>query len=101
MVVGITLLAILLLVIGIWVFWELKRFKHKVFAIFLITVILFLYISMAVVFREQDIDFKTFSGINKATGLYFSFLGSMFGNLRTITTNAIRMDWRGSQNDSK
>ena len=83
----------MLLIIAIWVIIEIKRFKHKIFAIFLIGLILSVYLSFAFVIRGQDIDFKTVPGVVKATRLYFSWLGSAFVNLKTITTNAIDMDW--------
>lgn len=76
---------------------ELKRFKHKVFAIFLICLILFAYISSTIVFKGQDINFKSASGLSKASNLYFAWLGSFFGNVKTATGNVIKMDW-GSKN---
>ncbi len=97
MVVGVTIFIIAALVIAIWVIVELKRVRHKIFAIFLIGLILFLYFSSAFVFKEQDIDFKTISGLTTAGKLYFTFLGSIFGNLKTITTNAIKMDWKNNE----
>jgi len=93
MVIGMTLFVISILIIAIWVIIEIKRFKHKIFAIFLIGLILFAYLSFAFVIKGQDIDFKTVPGVVKATKLYFSWLGYAFVNLKTITTNAIGMDW--------
>ena len=75
----------------------LTRLKHKLFAIFLIALILFLYISTSLVFREEDIDFKSVSGVMDATKIYFSWLGSAFGNMKTITTYAVKMDWRSNE----
>ena len=93
MVIGITLFVVAVLIVAIWVLIELKRFKHKIFAIFLIALILFSYISASVIFRGQEIDFKTISGLVKATKIYFSWLGSVFLNVKSITTNAVKMDW--------
>ena len=93
MVIGITLFIISILIIAIWVIIEIKRLRHKLFAIFLIALILFTYISFSLTLKGQDIDFKTVPGLMKATKLYFSWLGSVFGNLKTITTHAVRMDW--------
>jgi hypothetical protein len=99
MVVGVTLFIIAVLVIAIWVVIEVKRLKHKLFAILLIGLILFSYVSAALVFRGQDIDFKTVSGLMKASNIYFSWLFSVGKNLVSITGNAISMDWT-SANDS-
>ncbi len=93
MVVGITFMVIAVLIIGIWILVELKRLKHKLFAMFLIGFILFLYISITFTLKGQDIDFQTTEGIIKATKIYFAWLGSAFNNIKTITTNAINMDW--------
>lgn len=94
MVIGITLFIIAVLIIAVWVVIEMKRMRHKLFAVFLIGLILFLYISSAFVFKEQDIEWKSVSGVIKATKIYFSWLGSAFGNLRSITSYAIKMDWK-------
>ncbi|MFH1151604.1 MAG: hypothetical protein ABIJ14_01785 [Nanoarchaeota archaeon] len=93
MEIGVALFVVAILVIVIWVTIELKRLKHKVVAILLIALILFSYISATIIFRGQNIDFKTTPGVIKASKLYFYWLGSLFGNLKSITTNAIKMDW--------
>jgi len=98
MIIGTTLLIVGILIIGIWIFIEFKRFKHKLLAIFLIILIIFTYVSFLVTLKGKDIDFKSIDGIREGGTLYFSWLGSVFGNLKTITTNAIRMDWKPEDN---
>lgn len=93
MVIGITLFIVAVSIIAIWVIIEIKRMKHKFLAIFLIGLILFVYLSFAFVTKGQDINLKTTSGLIQATKLYFSWLSSAFVNLKTITANAIDMDW--------
>ncbi len=93
MEVGITLFVVAILIIAIWVIIEMKRFRHKLFAIFLIVLILFTYISFTVTLKGKDIDFTSISGLTTATKLYFAWIGSVFGNLKTITTNAVKMEW--------
>jgi len=93
MVVGITLFIIAVLIIAIWVLIEVKRMKHKLFAIALIGIILFSYLSAAVIFRGTDIDVKSPSGLLGAGKIYFSWLFSVSGNFVKITNNAIKMDW--------
>ncbi len=95
--IGVTLLVIGILVVFIWVTIEFKRMKHKVFAIFLIALILFAYVTGMMVLRGEDVNLKTVPGIIQASKLYFSWLGSAFGNVQAITTNAIRMDWSGNE----
>jgi len=93
MAVGVVFFIIAILVIAIWVIIEAKRMRHKIFAIFLIALILFSYISASLIFKGQDIDLKTVPGVVIASKIYFSWLGSVFNNLKQITTKAIKMDW--------
>lgn len=97
---GVALLVVAVLVIGIWVVIEVKRIKHKLFAMFLIGLILFLYISMVFVFKGQDIDYKTVSGVGYAAKLYMSWLGSVAGNFKSMTSHAVKMDWSGNETGS-
>lgn len=93
MVIGFTFIIIAVLIIAIWVIIEIKRMKHKIFAVFLIALILFSYISAATIFKGKDIDFMSVDGLVEATQLYFSWLGSVFVNIKSITTNAVKMEW--------
>ncbi len=93
MAIGMTFMIIAVLVVAIWVIIEIKRLKHKLFAIFLIGLILVGYFSFTYAIRGQDIDFKTVPGVIEASKLYFSWMGSAFGNMKSITTNAIKMNW--------
>lgn len=99
MAIGITLLIVLILVVAIWVLIELKRFRHKVLAIFLILLILFTYVSFVATVKGKDIDFTTTDGVKKAGQLYFSWLGSIFRNFKSLTANAINMDWKVNESN--
>ncbi|MAG78877.1 hypothetical protein CMI40_00690 [Candidatus Pacearchaeota archaeon] len=97
MAIGVAMLVISVLVIAIWVIIEIKRLKHKLFAILLIGLILFAYLGTFIVFKGQNVDYKTVPGLIDATKTYFSWLGSIFGNLKTITSNAIKMNWKNNK----
>ena len=84
-------------IIAIWTLIELKRFKHKIFAMFLIGTILFFYLSAAVVFKDQDVNYKSIGGLTSAGKLYFSWLGSIFSNMKSISTQAVKMDWKSNE----
>ncbi|MFQ5531319.1 MAG: hypothetical protein ACE5ES_01755 [Candidatus Nanoarchaeia archaeon] len=99
MEIGITLFIVAALIIAIYVLIELKRFQHRLFAIVLIGLILFSYLSAAIIFRDKSVDLKTVPGIISATKIYFSWLGGIFGNFKSITANAIKMDW-GTSNST-
>ena len=98
MIIGTTLLIVGILVVGIWIVIEFKRFRHKLLAVFLIMLIIFTYVSFLVTIKGKDINFKSIDGFREAGTLYFSWLGSVFGNLKTITTNAVKMDWKPEKN---
>jgi hypothetical protein len=98
MALGWTLIIIAAVVIVIWVAVEFKRFKHKFFAILLILLIIFSYISFVVVLKGKNIDYKSPEGIKTAGKIYFAWLGSVFSNIKVITTNAIHMDWKADAN---
>tara|TARA_Y100000296_G_C5164056_1_gene253531 strand:- start:1588 stop:1914 length:327 start_codon:yes stop_codon:yes gene_type:complete len=83
------------IIILVWILIEFKRFRHKIFAIFLMVLIVFLYLGGVVVFQDKTIDFSSYSGIMDATKIYFSWLGSIFGNFKTMTAGAIQLDWKG------
>lgn len=88
---GVFILAVV--VVGIWVIIEIRRFKHKIFAIFLISLVILSYLSFFTVFKNQGIELTTYSGIITATKIYFTWLLSIYDNFKTLTMNVIRMDW--------
>lgn len=97
MAIGVMLFVIAVLIIAIWIVIEMKRARHKLFAIVLIALILFTYISFTIVIKDHDVDLKTVSGIIEAGGLYVNWLGSLFGNAKSITTHAVNLDWSGNE----
>ncbi len=97
MAIGATFVIVAVLIFAIWIFVEFKRFRHKIWAVLLIVLILFTYFSFMSVIKEKNIDIKTVDGLKEAGGLYLSWLGHAFGNIKMITTNAINMDWEGNK----
>jgi hypothetical protein len=90
------LIVTLVIILLIWLFIEVKRARHKVFAVALILVMIFLYFSVTYVFQGKNVDYKSVSGISDATKIYFNWLGYFYGNVKTVTMNTIRMDWGGN-----
>ncbi len=97
MAIGVSILVIAILIIAIWVIIETKRMKHKLFAIFLIGLILFSYFSFSFVLKEKEIDFTSIGGITNVANLYFSWIGTVFLNFKTLTAKAINLDWKGNE----
>jgi hypothetical protein len=96
--IGVTLFILAILIIAIWVIVEVKRMRHKLFAIFLIALILFSYFSFTIVLKGEDVNLKTVPGIIKAGDLYITWLGYMLGNLKSISTYAFKKDWKIDNN---
>ncbi len=94
MALGVTFFIVAFLVIAIWLIIEFKRLKHKLFAFFLIGLILFTYISFTVSLKGHDVDFTSVSGVLEAGKLYFAWMGGVFGNFKSITAYAFKQDWK-------
>lgn len=87
---------VIILVLGVvmyFVFFRAKHLKQRITIGIVVMLLLFFYISYSKVTQDQDINYKSVVGIEKAAKLYFSWLGSAFGNLRGLTGNAVKMDW--------
>ncbi len=97
MAIGVTFFIIAILVVAVWLIIEFKRMRHKLLAIFLIALIIFTYISFTVSIRGKDIDFTTVEGFTHAGKLYLGWLGSVFSNMRSITSYAFKQDWKANE----
>ncbi len=89
-----TIIFMSVLIAVIWILVEVKRLKHKVVAMALIALIIFSYLSFFAVFNDKKADLKTPSGLLDASKLYFAWILSVFDNLKTLTANAIHLDWK-------
>lgn len=94
MAIGFTVILLAILILGIWIFIEAKRTKHKIFAILLILLILFTYISFATVLKGKNLDLKTTAGWSMAGKLYYSWLVNAFHNVKAVTSFASKQDWK-------
>jgi len=91
--IALVLIIISLLIVGIYAIAEFRKVKHQIWAVAIIALLLFAYISFTLVLKGREIDYGTASGLFQATKIYFSWLFGIFGNFKTITGNAIDMDW--------
>jgi drug/metabolite transporter (DMT)-like permease len=74
-------------------FIHFRHIKHRITAIVLILLALFIYASFSAVIKSNSIDLKTASGVMSAGKIYFSWLLQAFDNVKVLTANAIKMDW--------
>ncbi len=99
--IALILVILSILAIGIYMMAELRRFKHKLWAISIIVLLLFGYISFNIVLKGRNIDYQSVSGLTQAVKIYFSWLGGIFGNMKSITSNAVKMDWGVNESSAK
>jgi len=97
MEIGGTMFILATVIISIWVLIEVKRMRHKIFALFLIGMIIFAYVSMVFVFKDNPADIKTASGVIDAGKVYFAWAFSIFGNFKSLTAHTINLDWEGNK----
>jgi len=85
---------VILVLVGVALFaLKLNKVRHKVWIIVVILVALFLYMSLALVYNRNELDFKSVEGLSDVVRVYLGWLGNSFQNLKGITGNAIKMDW--------
>ena len=82
----------ILVVCGIFAI-KMNHLRHRVFIIILLVLALFLYTSITLVDNRHDFDYKSSEGVFDAMKIYTGWLANGFQNLKTITGNAIKMDW--------
>jgi|SRR3989344_517850 len=88
------IVAIFLLLI--WFFLGFRRARHKFFSHTLIILLIFVAFTFALSIRGYDVSFKTVSGVIDAGKVYFGWLGAAFGNFKSVTGYATKLDWKGN-----
>lgn len=86
-------LIVVLALIGLWMLFGMNKVRHKIFAVILIAIIIFSYISLTIVFKDKSPSITNPIGIFHGFKTYYSWVESVVWNLKTITANAISMDW--------
>jgi len=75
---------------------QLAHMKHRFSILFFVILAAIFIITFVKVVNANSIDLKSPSGIFSGVKLYFSWLGHLFGNLKVITGNMLRMEWFGN-----
>lgn len=101
MAIGTMLLVVIILVALVFIISRFKQNKPKILGGIIILLLLTMFLSFNFAMKDKDIDFKSPSGIISAGKIYFSWMGYVVGNVKTITMNAIKMDWKGNQTNSE
>jgi 4-amino-4-deoxy-L-arabinose transferase-like glycosyltransferase len=89
MVASGTILIIVVFLIALWVISKIIPFKHKLLTIFLIALIILGYFSFTAAFKGQEVNLTDFKGLMEASTVYFSWIGSAFGNAQMLTSRVV------------
>lgn len=89
------------LVIGVLIvialaFAKMRHVKHRTFAIFVVILLVFLYLSVSSVMKESTANLKSFTGWVSVGKTYFSWLANAGVNVKNVVGHAIKMDWAGN-----
>lgn len=87
------LLIIFLIALGLVLLFQLNHMKHKVIAMVIIVLVLFFYVSFTSVVSTNNIEMDSAGDFFSAIRVYFSWLGHSFSNMKTLSGNAVRMNW--------
>ena len=84
---------IAVLIVLAFIILKTNHFKHRTWVILLVLLALFLYISISLVNTKHDLNVSSTEGFFNSVKVYSGWLANGFQNLKTITGNAIKMDW--------
>lgn len=94
-------LIIVLILLGIFIFLSVLRMRHKLLWIFIILIISFLIFSYVMVFKGKKVDLTTTDGVAAVAQNYLSWLGLVWDNTKTVTGDAINMNWKTNESSQK
>ena len=90
--IGIAALAILL-----WIFSGIKDKQRKFFVLLIILFLLFAVYGFNATFSGRDVQISSVGDLGNAANLYLSWFGNAFNNIKILTANAVKLDWKGNQ----
>ena len=91
--------AVIFIVLLIFLLVKFKYVKHKLTWIIVFILIIIGYLGFFISTHGQNIDLNSVDGVMTAGKLYFSWLGNSFSNLKTISSNAVKLDWTSNNTD--
>ena len=89
MITGSMVFSLVVLAIALFVIIKITKFRHRFLAIILIALVIFGYFSFNLALGGHEVDLTTAKGVGQAFGIYFSWLGTAFGNAQTITSRIV------------
>ena len=84
---------VIAIILVIFVLIKMRYVKHKLGWLIILGVVLMLYIGFLASTSGKNINYDSWDGTQTAIKLYLSWMGHNINNLKTITANAIKLDW--------
>jgi len=73
-----------------------NHFRHRMWISILVILALFFYVSITFIYANNDLAFNSTDSALNSFKVYYGWLANGFYNLKAITGNAIKMDWKSS-----
>lgn len=90
------LLGLILFIVIKMILMRAKFFNHRFSWILTLIVVLVLIGGFLLAIAGKGVDLTTKEGIGAAFKLYVAWFGNTLDNTKTLTSNAIKMDWSGN-----
>jgi len=84
---------IVILVALVWGLLKIRFLKHKLYMVLLLVLVLVLYTTSSVLIAKENIDLSSFDGFVALGKAYLSWAEVLFSNVKSITSNVVKMDW--------
>jgi len=78
---------------------KVSHVKHRVTLIVLILFALFITSTASYIAVSNELDLGSTGGFVDAVKIYLGWLANGFQNLRSLTGNAIKMDWKSTESN--
>lgn len=86
------LIIIVLVVIAVFAL-KINHLRHRFWIIFVVFLALFLYATIAIVYKGNDLKLEKTEDIFTVSKVYLGWLAHGFQNMKALTGNAINMNW--------
>ncbi len=101
MVNSFQLIVIVAIILVIFLFVKLRYVKHKTSWVILLVLALLLYIGYVASTAGYDVNLKSYEGSKTAMKLYLVWIGNTFSNLKSLTGQVTKLDWKTNTSEIK
>ncbi len=81
------------IIISVLLIIKIANEKQAIAIKLLLVLFVFFLVTAAYVYVKYDVDLSDFDGITKATRIYFSWLGQIWGNVKGVSGYIVDQQW--------